>query len=257
MSTPKSISSQHRPRQPQSPFQALASFNRDGSPRAASLARLAQSPYATSPRASGAASPTGTQTAPLLQQDFRKIDPSGSYGTIGKTGTPSGLSRQQWASQDEDPEIIKKHLVSGFGKGSRASTPPPDSKSRTHDSRPLSEEFNSLQLQGGDITRQVYRYAEESSRRGSVVQRSRSFSHPVRQETDGETVQDIMVPGGFRRNFLQRAHPQPVKGDERPTFVTRNFLHFLTLYGHFAGEDLEEWDEMLQSGNAVRFISNL
>jgi proton-coupled amino acid transporter len=111
-----------------------------------------------------------------------------------------------------------------------------------------------LQLQGGDITRQIYRFADKSTRRGSSVhQRSHSFSHPVR-EGEGETVNDIIVPGGFRRNFIQRAYTQPVAGDElRPTFVTRNFLHFLTLYGHFAGEDLEEWDEAV-TGSILVYI---
>jgi len=251
MSTPKSISSQNRGRPPTSPFQAISTFARDSSPRAASIAKLAQSPWATSPRTSGAATPTTSQFAPLLQQDFRKIDPSGSYGSLGRQ---SGLSRQQWATPQggEDPEIIKKHLVSGF-EGSRASTPPTDSGKFASDDAPLSEEFNSLQLQGGDITRPVYRYAEQSSRGGSTGQRSRSFSHPERREVEGETVHDIMIPGGFRRNFIQRAHNLPAEGDEAPmpTFLTRNFLHFLTLYGHFAGEDLEEWDEMLQSGKTL------
>ena len=257
MSTPQSISSQKRIRQPPpSPFQALASFNRDSSPRSVSLARLTQSPWATSPRGSGTATPTQSQNTPLLPQDFKKIDYTGSYGSSGHGSVaPSGLSRQQWQSQDEDPEIIKKHLVSGFERGSRASTPPAttnDNKPNLDQQPPFSEEFNSLQLQGGDITRQVYRYAEQSSRGGSVVQRSRSFSHPARTEAAQETVKDIIVPGGFRRNFLQRAHKPASENDTaRPTFVTRNFLHFLTLYGHFAGEDLEEWDEMLQSGESA------
>src|SRR5579859_3060852 len=263
MSTPKSFTA--RPRQPASPFQTISFSNRDSSPRAASLARLAQSPYgtATPPRTrSGAATPTTSQSGmnPLLvQSDFRKIDPAGgTYGSLSsRGGSTSGLSRQEWHPQDEDPEIIKKHLVSGFERGSRASTPPivsnldAESSQRVAAAEQSPEEFNSLQLQGGDITRQVYRYAEQSSkRRSSVHQRSHSFSAPSRKDDENvETVQDIMVPGGFRRNFLQRAHTQPVRGEEgRPTFVTRNFLHFLTLYGHFAGEDLEEWDDMITSG---------
>jgi solute carrier family 36 (proton-coupled amino acid transporter) len=253
MSTPQSISSSHRPR-PASPFQTISFSNREGSPRAASLARLAQSPIGPSIGRSGTSTPTNQTypTAPLLQHDFRKIDPSGTYGSLGtKTGT-SALSRQEWLPQDEDPEIIRKHLVSGFEKGSRASTPPVTSAMDAESSRtgattgdvPLSEEFTSLQLQGGDVTRQIYRFADKSTRRGSSAhQRSHSFSYPVR-EGEGETVNDIIVPGGFRRNFIQRAHTQPAAGEDlRPTFVTRNFLHFLTLYGHFAGEDLEEWDE--------------
>lgn len=108
------------------------------------------------------------------------------------------------------------------------------------------------------MTRQVYRFAEQSSRRSSTQGRSRSVSFPPPRREDGEvaeTVQDIMVPGGFRRNFIQRAYTQPVSGEEiRPTFVTRNFLHFLTLYGHFAGEDLEEWEDAITSGTRGRLI---
>jgi len=181
------------------------------------------------------------QVAPLLAQDFRKIE---SYGSINAKPGTSALSRQEWHRQDEDPEVIKKHLVSGF-EGAGTSTPPVhmSPKPGAQEGVPLSEEFNSLQLQGGDITRQVYRYAAQSRKRASTAhQRSYSFSHPIRHE-EGETAHDIMVPGGFRRNFIQRAYTQPVTGDGPPTFLTRNFLHFLTLYGHFAGEDLEEWED--------------
>jgi solute carrier family 36 (proton-coupled amino acid transporter) len=262
MSTPKSISSYQRPRQPASPLQTISFSNRDSSPRAASLARLAQSPIATPSYRSGTATPTVPAQQPqLLQSDFRKIDPvGGSYGSLGsKRVTTSALSRHEWIrQQDEDPEIIRKHLVSEFD---RTQTPPrasnldaESSKAVTGEQTPLSEEFNSLQLQGGDITRQVYRFAEQSSRRGSTDrQRSHSISYPIRRDEGEETVQDIMVPGGFRRNFIQRTYSQPISGEElRPTFLTRNFLHFLTLYGHFAGEDLEEWDEPVPSG--MRFL---
>jgi proton-coupled amino acid transporter len=263
MSTPRSISSDKRPRQPISPFQTISFSNRDSSPRAASLARLAQSPVPTPPHPSGTVTPTAgqSQSTPLLQ-DFQKIDPSaGTYGSLGsKRAAASGLSRQEWSAQpDEDPEIIRKHLVSGFERNSRANSPPLPGPSNLDaeasnnvnggEDVPFSEEFSSLQLQGGDITRQVYRFAEQSRRGSGSHLRSQSFSFPARTEPERETVQGIMVPGGFRRNFLQRAHTQPVSGEEvRPTFVTRNFLHFLTLYGHFAGEDLEEWDEPITSG---------
>lgn len=257
MSTPQSISS-NRPRQPVSPFQTFSFSNRDASPRAASLARLTQTPPIQTPKnRSGTATPTTQgQSTPLLSQDFRKIDPKdGTYGSFtSKQGSISGLSRQDWVPQEEDPEIIKKHLVSGFdikGKAPFDSNLDAQASQAVKDSDdvPLSEEFSSLQLQGGDITRQVYRFAEQSSRRGSgTLQRSHSFSHPVRNEGH-ETVQDIMVPGGFRRNFIQRAYTQPVAGEEgKPTFLARNFLHFLTLYGHFAGEDLEDWEEAVTSG---------
>jgi len=180
MSTPQSISS--RPRQPVSPFQTFSFSNRDASPRAASLARLTQTPPIQTPKnRSGTATPTTQgQSTPLLQQDFRKIDPKdGTYGSFtSKHGSISGLSRQDWVPQEEDPEIIKKHLVSGFdikGKAPFDSNLDAQASQAVKDSDdvPLSEEFSSLQLQGGDITRQVYRFAEQSSRRGSgTLQRS-------------------------------------------------------------------------------------
>jgi solute carrier family 36 (proton-coupled amino acid transporter) len=258
MSTPKSVSSLQRPRQPASPLQTISFSNRESSPRAASLARLVQSPVHTPPYRSGIGTPTiPVQQPQLLQSDFRKIDPTGGgYGSLGsKRTTTSALSYHEWTpQQDEDPEIIRRHLVSAFD---RTHTSPmtsnldaESSKAVAGEQTPLSEEFSSLQLQGGDTTRQVYRFAEQSSRRGSTGhQRSHSFSFPIRRDEGEETVQDIMVPGGFRRNFIQRASTQPISGEElRATFVTRNFLHFLTLYGHFAGEDLEEWDEPITSG---------
>lgn len=268
MSTPKSISSTPRPRQPASPFQTISFSNRDSSPRAASLARLTQSPIPTPTHRSGTVTPIAQPQQPLQlgQHDFRKIDPAGgTYGSLSsKRVTPSGLSHQEWnIPQDEDPEIIRKHLVSGFDRNQQTPTPPPnvDAESSSKavltagDDVPVSEEFNSLQLLGGDITRQVYRFAEQSDRKSSSSrQRSYSFSsYPIRKEENEETtVQDIMVPGGFRRNFIQRTYTQPITGEElRPTFMTRNFLHFLTLYGHFAGEDLEEWDEHVASGRVL------
>lgn len=249
MATPESISSTRRARRPASPFQPLSFTTRDSSPRAASLARLAQSPLGT-PHRSGSPTPSSVQAGfdfPAVQPDFRKIDPTGTYGSFGSRRGSSALSRQDWHPQDEDPEVIRKHLVSGFAK---ATTPPiiAQDASAINDNQPLSQEFTSLQLQGGDVTRPIYRFAEQSARRDSAHQRSHSFSHPARHDEERDTVQDIIVPGGFRRNFIQRAYTQPVIGDGGPTFVTRNFLHFLTLYGHFAGEDLEEWDEPVTSG---------
>ena len=125
------------------------------------------------------------------------------------------------------------------------------------------EAFSSLQLQGGDITREVYRWtedAESSSQRGPRGKRSRSF-HVPRPEPEDETldIASIKVPGGFRRNYLRRQAPDPLEqgirsgrrstndaeaGRVPPTrFFTSNFIEFLTLYGHFAGEELEEIKE--------------
>lgn len=157
----------------------------------------------------------------------------------------------------EDPEIIKRHLVqpeemtTRFGQSLRLAQ---------HDGM-NDDEFSSLRLQGGDITRQVYRWAEEAD--GSMrsrYKRSQSF-HVKRPQPEDETldITNIRQPGGFRRNFLRRTvggSPAPKDrvtqsgnaetGKAQPKLFTNSFLEFLTLYGHFAGENLEEDDEVLE-----------
>ncbi|MBW0523520.1 hypothetical protein O181_063235 [Austropuccinia psidii MF-1] len=57
---------------------------------------------------------------------------------------------------------------------------------------------------------------------------------------------DIMQPGGFRRAFLYQkraAIGKPIQESDDKRF-TKNFIDFLSLYGHFGGEDLEEIDEV-------------
>lgn len=124
------------------------------------------------------------------------------------------------------------------------------------------DEFSSLQLQGGDVTREIYKWAEDAEAQASGTgrtQRSKSF-HISRPEPESEVldIQSIKVPGGIRRNFIQRtadnfsrrgpnytngSHENSANG--QPVLFTRNFIEFLSLYGHFAGEELEEDDEVL------------
>ena len=88
------------------------------------------------------------------------------------------------------------------------------------------------------------------------MKRSQSF-HESRPRPEEHTlnIDTIKQPGGFRRNYLRRtaASPSPAPGPSnygaipsaRQQPFTSNFLEFLTLYGHFAGESLEEDDEVL------------
>ena len=172
------------------------------------------------------------------------------YGSFGGR-SPHGGQERSGSAQIENPEIIRRHLVQ-----------PAVTSAAGQDAS--DEEFSSLQLQGGDITRQVYRWTEEaeaqSQGRGRGP-RSKSFhlSRP-KPESDVLDIQNIKVPGGFRRNYLRRiaGESSPIgqgtyngqvrHGAPRPSqqkLFTNNFVEFLSLYGHFAGEELEEDDEVL------------
>ena len=186
--------------------------------------------------------------------------PQSNYGSFDPRevpGTPSNA---------EDPDVVKRHLVnrdeSGTWFGSIARVQVDGTGPGLDD-----DEFSSLQLQGGDMTRNVYKWAEDAQNtsRGKA-QRSLSF-HLNRPEPEEEVlnIQSIRIPGGFRRNFLRRVadeSPAPVARaqldgpsngkpklqlpPQQPQLFTNNFLEFLTLYGHFAGEELEEDDEVLE-----------
>ncbi|ORX65237.1 hypothetical protein DL89DRAFT_271200 [Linderina pennispora] len=110
------------------------------------------------------------------------------------------------------------------------------------------EVVDPLTLPSGDITHQIYRWQKqqqqqqsnseaplaEDARRDSVSRR-RSFSG---WDSDSEwnlgyTRDQINVPGGFRRQFMQeRAGRQ---GLAPPGLLTESFIDFIALYGHFAG----------------------
>jgi proton-coupled amino acid transporter len=167
----------------------------------------------------------------------------------------------------EDPEIVRRHLVGQHASPSRshrgfAADDDAQSQGRRGGADDEEEEFSSLQLQGGDITRQIYRWSEQQQQQQQEeqgrMQRSKSF-HQSRPRPDEHVldIDSIRQPGGFRRNYLRRAagSPSPAPGPsgygtaqqprQQPQVFTSNFLEFLTLYGHFAGESLEEDDEVL------------
>lgn len=162
-------------------------------------------------------------TAALLKNPARDEDMARSYGSVNR-------------ESQQTLEIVARHLV---------------------------QSPNNLQLQSGDITRDLYRWTQEQAGplQGDLVQpvpqrrrRSMSFSgvsiHSSSQSLlqQGEQLpqtamshEEITAPGGFRRSFLLQKHQERF-GDDAPlpNFFTRNFIEFLALYGHFAGEDLEE-----------------
>ncbi|KAL1965944.1 hypothetical protein VTN77DRAFT_5077 [Rasamsonia byssochlamydoides] len=204
----------------------------------------------------GRFSPRRSASPDLQQNPLLDKAPRSNYGSFDpKSGNDS---LESGSGTIEDPEVVKRHLVQpqNVGQG-RNSNAPGELATGLGD-----DEFSSLKLQGGDMTRQVYRWAEDAEAQASGLRRltrSRSF-HIHRPEPESEVmdINSIRVPGGFRRDFLRRTMGSPgPRGLQdsvtpapkaQPRFLTSNFLEFLTLYGHFAGEELEEDDEVLGPG---------
>ncbi|CAK9439131.1 uncharacterized protein LODBEIA_P33550 [Lodderomyces beijingensis] len=126
---------------------------------------------------------------------------------------------------------------------------------------------DSLKQQGGDITRRLYHQMENVSESpghshggedadsargvasggngiaiGNPKRRTRSTSFSALEDARrGSTASDINVPGGFRREFIIQKSLK--KNEEPPNFLTKNFMEFLSIYGHFAGEDFSDDDD--------------
>ncbi|PSK76292.1 hypothetical protein CJJ07_003868 [Candidozyma auris] len=100
---------------------------------------------------------------------------------------------------------------------------------------------DTLKMQGGDVARYMYHQLENASK-GEVGDkrrtRSSSFSNFEADSRRESMASDINVPGGFRREFLINRSLQ--RNSTPPNFLTRNFVEFLSIYGHFAGEDFSD-----------------
>lgn len=92
---------------------------------------------------------------------------------------------------------------------------------------PAEDAQEALKLPSGDITRDMYQMPPQISRSRSLEERRTS------------TASEMRVPGGFRRDFQKRKYGYKISTAGK---FTSNFLEFLTIYGHFAGEDLQDED---------------
>lgn len=205
---------------------------------------------------------------------LRSATPRSNYGSFDRAGR--SVQGNGWAGPNEstDPEIVKKHLVQPtdksqadhgaqdgiFGEDMSVRTPSPAGKGKQamEDVAPGLDdnEFSSLRLQGGDTTRPIYKWSEEATKgRGK---RSRSF-HLPRPEPENETLDigSIKLPGGMRRNYIHRAigpadgtsDVEDGSGGPKPRKpFTKSFVEFISIYGHYAGEELLEDDEVLKPG---------
>ncbi|EGS20231.1 uncharacterized protein CTHT_0047470 [Thermochaetoides thermophila DSM 1495] len=157
----------------------------------------------------------------------------------------SSISHDQ---RGTDARIVSEHLPPGY----TAEFHPLKNSCRDNGSisstsgaeLPSSFQESSLCLQGGDIHRDLFKIHSAASpsqgrRRTNsfppprVYEQPQVSSHREIIPRPGFTVGDQLVPGGFRRAFLRLYH-----GPDSRVPLTRDFVEFLDLYGHFAGEDL-------------------
>lgn len=135
-------------------------------------------------------------------------------------------------------EIVSRHLDPSYTAeldGALPSSPPRSSGATQSSNGSARDQESSLKLQGGDIHRDLYKISERG--RASPIVRAQTFSHPQRPSL-GESAAEQMEPGGFRRHYVLQQRAQSYAAP-----VTRNFVHFLDLYGSFAGEDLADSDD--------------
>ncbi|KAI8380993.1 transmembrane amino acid transporter protein-domain-containing protein [Radiomyces spectabilis] len=232
--------------------------------RASSTARLSSSPippsnlYGTSP-AGSLSSFTPHHYGSSLPRD---IEPAST--------SHSGTSRAMFGDhlttehQDHVAKAVKRHLVETSPAGSIYGSSPnrslrshgadiDDDTNHQSDHESGSEHrgvTNIHQLPGGAITHEIYKWTEtvENERR-SKQKRSQSVYYPRTEPSDPALVH-IKDPGGFRRHFVVDKAAR--EGKAPPHWMTRTFVDFLALYGHFGGEDLSDDEDEDDEALAAR-----
>lgn len=244
-------------------------------PQKSSPLELGESALANALRGSFGGSPPCFDTPPL-----RPLSPANAPEGRGPRSNYGSFEPRPGGSPApyEDHEVIRRHLAGPSNNSSSNVAAQSDDRSTKRSegqgregvtqldgSGPaapdlIDDEFSSLRLQGGDVTRQIYRWTErreaEAQERGRT---RRSLSYHFDRPRPGDErldIHSIRQPGGFRRDHLRRTAgtPSPAGAGHgvnrtapssqwgwRP--FTSNTLEFISLYGHFAGERLDEDDE--------------
>ncbi|CAO3595563.1 unnamed protein product [Absidia cylindrospora] len=176
----------------------------------------------------GASSPTGSarSSSPkkALQNELSRVNTNNSTTSQSNRNT---YGRQQGNSNDN---IMEWH-----------SDPTSNNNNNNDDGDGAPSLLSNVhQLSGGAITHDIYKWADDMDFEQCKRQRSQSMYIP-RQEPSDPALARLKDPGGFRRHFVvDKAAKQ---GKEPPHWMTRTFVDFLALYGHFGGEDLSDDDD--------------
>ncbi|KAL1740128.1 transmembrane amino acid transporter protein-domain-containing protein [Schizophyllum fasciatum] len=205
----------------------------------------------------------GSQVAGGISAGARSF---GDQSTGSGTSTPSGqVPELEDLPDEEKAKVLRRHLVSREERlrNGDSDTPSgsatPTLKKQSHSSlrstgqdttsdrqREESDAFPiSYETPGADITHSIYKWHHKAAR---PRERAISFTGPSTSNTVDPSFDHIHEPGGFRRNFLKLKATE--QGVDHPTFVN-NFIDFLFIFGHFAGEDLEEEEEVKEEDGDV------
>ncbi|RPD59581.1 hypothetical protein L227DRAFT_527034 [Lentinus tigrinus ALCF2SS1-6] len=160
-------------------------------------------------------------------------------------------------TDEEKARVLRRHLVSREERqNNRPATPdqfPGSSSRRGSDTGNVSHRSSVSMLRqredteafpvpydapGADITHSIYKW-QADRRRQTARPRAASFAGSTHTQRPHPAFEHIHEPGGFRRAHVLLNDPE--RAMDRP--IVRNFIEFLYIFGHFAGEDLEEIDE--------------
>ncbi|KAI0368819.1 hypothetical protein BV20DRAFT_1053784 [Pilatotrama ljubarskyi] len=227
------------------------------------------------PRAGG--TPTGTPRPtgsssylplPPAPAEASSSSPRSVAGGIGATrpvsGTPGsgqGDNPLDELTDQDKARVVRKHLVSreerqnnrpatpdqpargSFSAGSDAGNGGNVSKRSSNSHLRLEREDTDpfpvpYDAPGADVTHSIYKWHADR-RREAARPRSNSFAGSTHTEPPHPAFEHLHEPGGFRRHYVILRDPE--RAAQRP--MVRNFIEFLYIFGHFAGEDLEEIEE--------------
>ncbi|KAG2212789.1 hypothetical protein INT46_002117 [Mucor plumbeus] len=225
--------------------------------RVNSTARLGSSPVPSNVYGSSPKSFRSHQTYGSTDLDNVLTNNSGSLFRPLSTATfnPEDGTVSVDLPEDQVAKVVKRHLVDTSPSPSLLSGSIHRSITNEDDQASSSNLRSVHHLPGGAITHDIYKWAEDiENEQIARRQRSQSFYVP-RSEPVDPSLARLKDPGGFRRHFVVKNAAR--QGREPPHWMTRTFVDFLALYGHFGGEDLsddegeedlEEEDDYLESG---------
>ncbi|TPX47569.1 hypothetical protein SeLEV6574_g02591 [Synchytrium endobioticum] len=108
----------------------------------------------------------------------------------------------------------------------------------------------SHQLQGGDITREIYKWAEQrlapadgtrQRRNSDPIPDVRWRATPDLQDEPIITASSLREPGMFRRHYVTSKARR--LGRQEPSILTKNFVDFLALFGYYGGDVTPDSDD--------------